>query len=627
MSISLNQNAIDDDVDEEIYACLSPDSFKSFFLFAGAGSGKTRSLVNVLQRFKNDYGKRFRLYRKKIAIITYTNAASDEIIRRLEFDSIFSVSTIHSFAWEAIKHYTFDIREWLRKSLSEEIAGLNAEQSKSRDLSNKTSVERATKIKSKSKRLDSLDSIVKFTYNPNGDNITRDSLNHTEVISIAAYFITNLPLMQDIVISRFPVILIDESQDTKKELIDAFFYLQQQKKELFSLGLFGDTMQRIYMDGKENLGRNLPQEWITPAKKMNHRSGKRIIQLINHIRKGIDGQEQQPRTDKEDGFVRLFIVPRNTNKQQAELKICERMMAITNDSLWYNEEDKDVKTLILEHHMAARRMGFFDFFAPLYEQDKLRTGILDGSLPALRLFTKIILPLIEAHMAGDQFEVTRIVKANAEILTKEQLIQSKEQLSNVMKAKKMLETLLLLWDNGKDPLLKSVLQNVFESKLFSIPESLLPLVAGASSTNDDTETMGQNSDEITAAWRQALEVPFSQLKTYSEYLSEKSKFGTHQGVKGLEYERVMVIIDDEEAKGFLFSYDKLFGAKGLTDGDRKNIIEGKETGIDRTKRLFYVACSRAKSSLAIVAYSDNPAAIKQNVINYGWFEQNEIEVL
>lgn len=627
MSVSIKHNTVDDNVDEEIYSCLNPANPKSFFLFAGAGSGKTRSLVNVLQRFKNEYGKLFRLHRKKIAIITYTNAASDEINRRLEFDSIFSVSTIHSFAWEAIKHYTSDIREWLRKSLSADIVALNAEQSKSRDLGNKTSLERAAKIKSKSKRFESLDSIVKFIYNPNGDNITRDSLNHTEVISIAAYFIANLPLMQDIVISRFPVILIDESQDTKRELIDAFFLLQQQKKESFLLGLFGDTMQRIYMDGKENLGRNLPHGWITPAKKMNHRSGKRIIRLINDIRKGIDGQEQQPRTDKEDGFVRLFIVSRNTNKQQAEVKICQRMKTITNDSLWHDEDNKDVKTLILEHHMAARRMGFFDFFAPLYEQDKLRTGLLDGTLPALRLFTKIILPLIEANIRGDQFEVTRIVKANAEILTKQQLIQSEEQLENVKRAKKMLESLLQLWDSDKDPLLKDVLLNIFDSKLFSIPESLLPVVAGAASVNANIETPEQNSDEITAAWRQALEVPFSQLKTYSEYLSEKSKFGTHQGVKGLEYERVMVIIDDEEAKGFLFSYDKLFGAKGLTDGDRKNINEGKETGIDRTRRLFYVACSRAKNSLAIVAYTDSPAAIKQNAINYGWFEQNEIETV
>ena len=124
----------------------------------------------------------------------------------------------------------------------------------------------------------------------------------------------------------------------------------------------------------------------------------------------------------------------------------------------------------------------------------------------------------------------------------------------------------------------------------------------------------------------ALEVPFSQLKKYNEYLSEKSKFGTHQGVKGLEYDRVLVIIDDEEAKGFLFSYDKLFGAKGLTDGDRKNISEGKETGIERTRRLFYVACSRAKSSLAVIAYTDAPSTVQQNALNYRWFNANEIEI-
>jgi DNA helicase-2/ATP-dependent DNA helicase PcrA len=359
---------------------------------------------------------------------------------------------------------------------------------------------------------------------------------------------------------------------------------------------------------------------------MNHRSGKRIINLINHIRKGTDGQEQQARTDKEEGWVRLFIVPRNVDKQTAETKVCERMKAITKDSLWYVEEDKNVKMLILEHHMAARRMGFFEFFAPLYEQDKLRTGMLDGTLPALRLFTKIILPLIEAHKAGDQFEVTRIVKANAEILTKEQLIQSKKQLENVKKAKDMLENLLLLWKDDKDPLLKDIMQNVFDSKLFSIPEALQPIIVSASD-NVGTELQEQHNDEITAAWRQALQVPFSQLKKYNEYLSEKSKFGTHQGVKGLEYDRVMVIIDDEEAKGFLFSYDKLFGAKGLTDGDRKNISEGKETGIERTRRLFYVACSRAKSSLAVVAYTDAPSTVQQNAINYKWFAASEIEII
>ena len=66
------------------------------------------------------------------------------------------------------------------------------------------------------------------------------------------------------------------------------------------------------------------------------------------------------------------------------------------------------------------------------------------------------------------------------------------------------------------------------------------------------------------------------------YVSDNSSFGTHQGIKGLEFPRVMVILDDEESRGFLFSYEKLFGAKAPTQTDIKNESEGKETSVDRT---------------------------------------------
>lgn len=38
-------NHIDDHVDEEIRECFSKEDPKCFFVFAGAGSGKTRSLI------------------------------------------------------------------------------------------------------------------------------------------------------------------------------------------------------------------------------------------------------------------------------------------------------------------------------------------------------------------------------------------------------------------------------------------------------------------------------------------------------------------------------------------------------------------------------------------------------
>lgn len=110
-------------------------------------------------------------------------------------------------------------------------------------------------------------------------------------------------------------------------------------------------------------------------------------------------------------------------------------------------------------------------------------------------------------------------------------------------------------------------------------------------------------------------------------MSGGTQFATHQGVKVLEYNRVMVIMDDSEARGSLFSYEKLFGAKAKTDTDIKNEREGKDTGILRTTRLFYVACTRAEKSLAVVAYTENKEIVKDTVIANKWFLEEEIEIL
>ena len=262
-------------------SCLNLDNPKSFFLFAGAGSGKTRALVEAMQMFRKKYGQEFRLSAKKVAVITYTNAACDEIKHRIDHDSIFAVSTIHSFAWELIRTYHKDVREWLSHNLEMEINALEEKQLKGR--TSKASADRAVQIESKQRRMERLDTIKYFTYNPNGENIGKNSLNHTEVIGIAAEFLTDKPLMRRIMIRKYPVLLIDESQDTQKDLVDAFFVVQSEYSGDFCLALFWDTMQRIYSVGKSVLGEAVPDEWKKPAITINYRCPKRIVKLINNI--------------------------------------------------------------------------------------------------------------------------------------------------------------------------------------------------------------------------------------------------------------------------------------------------------------------------------------------------------
>ena len=62
---------------------------------------------------------------------------------------------------------------------------------------------------------------------------------------------------------------------------------------------------------------------------------------------------------------------------------------LTDDQGWIEPSQADVKVLTLEHHMAANRGGFSTFFDPLYEVSKLKTGLLDGTLPGVSLFSTL----------------------------------------------------------------------------------------------------------------------------------------------------------------------------------------------------------------------------------------------
>jgi DNA helicase-2/ATP-dependent DNA helicase PcrA len=357
------------------------------------------------------------------------------------------------------------------------------------------------------------------------------------------------------------------------------------------------------------------------------------MKLINKIRFEVDGQEQKGRKDKVEGVVRLFILSADTaDKITAENDVVQKMADITGDMRWIGA-DSDVKILTLEHHMAANRMGFIELFEPLYQIDRFRTGLLDGTLPGLRFFTQLILPLVKAKQNSDEFGVARIVRQSSPYLSKDSLKSNDYQLGIIQKARDSVNKLMSLWENVNSPRFIDVLQNVAQTGLFAIPESLIPIANRTSGEQDFAESPeanqseeGADKDDELDAWDKALKTPFAQIKAYNEYVSDRAKFGTHQGVKGLEFPRVMVVMDDSEARGFMFSYGKLFGAgaKEPTSTDLKNKQEGKETSFDRTRRLFYVTCSRAKNSLTIVAYTENPDKVNKFVLSKDWFKGDEV---
>ena len=412
------------------------------------------------------------------------------------------------------------------------------------------------------------------------------------------------------------ILLIDESQDTKKELIDALLIVCEKYSGKFIVGMFGDTMQKIYMDGKEDLAKCIPDNWIKPVKIMNHRSAKRIVTLANSIRSTVDDKKQRARDDADEGIVRLFITSESKDKEYIEKKVAEMMAQDTGDVGW--NDDDQYKSLILEHHMAASRFGFSELYMPLNDSKKFDTSLRDGSILELSILSKIVSPLVKAYKIGNDFEVAKIVRKNSPLLSKDAFVEEfKDQTELLKNAEEAVETLMQLWNDEKNLTCLEVLESIQNTGLFDVGSRIDELLTEYS----------QDEDEKITALRTALSVPFYEVERYALYVSDNTRFATHQGVKGLEFPRVMVILDDAQAKGFLFSYEKLFGVKAQSDTDIKNERDGKDTGITRTARLFYVACTRAENSLAVVAYTENEELVKATALSNGWFLENEIYII
>lgn len=609
--------------DDVIQECLNLEMPRSFFLYAGAGSGKTHSLVVAVKSLKERERQRLTFEGRQIAIITYTNAACEEIARRLEHDPLVEVSTIHAFSWKMIKGFNDDIREWLRNKLASDIAELDDKLGRAKS-ANKTYLANQASRDSKARRLESLDEIVDFTYSPTGDNRSRQSLNHSEVIQMAAAFLPQPPLL-DVMADRHPVLLIDESQDTNGSLMDAFLEAQAAIPERFCLGLLGDTMQRIYNDGKPKLYEAIPPDWAKPEKRINRRCPIRVVDLINKIRAGADDHKQIPKPGAAQGAVRMFCIRKAPGQDfSLEDQIANQMAEITGDAQWATGREGR-KTLILEHKMAARRMGFGGVFAPLYAVEHLNTALLDGTLPILKVFFDGVAPIVAASRSDD-FTLMEAVRLRSPLLDPKHLEAAGNNQFELLESVGVATQSLceILKDN--DPLVEEVAQILLSTGLLTLPDRLVEAMVLGATADPAPETSDRRALEIHA-YRVVLGRRYLEMAAFAGYANGLSPYGTHQGVKGLEFPRVMVILNDEEAGGFLFSYEKLLGVTPASATDMKNESEGKDTSPSRTRRLLYVTCSRAEESLAIVVYSSQPEIAKDRVIEAGWLTAEEIVVL
>lgn len=240
-------NKPDTSADHELRNCI--DTKQSFVMIAGAGSGKTTSLIKGLDYIRSRYGNQLRAKRQKIACVTYTTNAVDEIIGDVQGDSLFHVSTIHSFLWEIISPFQKDIKDWVKQRVREKIAKIQQaiqeygprvqQKTKDKDQAEFLRLEEVSRL---------IDSVNNFRYETGAD-YTKGIIGHADILRMVPELIQGKTLLKKIVIQKFPFLLIDESQDTAPNVVECFLSVDAQKQSDFCLGFFGDPMQKIYLTG------------------------------------------------------------------------------------------------------------------------------------------------------------------------------------------------------------------------------------------------------------------------------------------------------------------------------------------------------------------------------------------
>lgn len=638
-------NDRDAGVVEEICGYLTEQPPRSFFLFAGAGSGKTRTLVEALRRLTgvvpheagSVLSRRLRQGGRSIRVVTFTKNAVAIINGRLGNNDLVSVSTIHSFCWELIDGFDEDIRDALVALKKIE---LEKEREKAAAKKRGVSATDLAKFAEIEVEMEQFSKTEKFTYHPDRNTYGPGAIQHRHVLDATAWLLLNRPTLKTILRDRHPIILIDESQDTMKGMLDALMVLAEPPSCGLTLGLLGDHRQRIYSDGHSDLPGLVPDGWAKPELQMNHRSQRRIVTLINKIWESkmpgrtqpATGVKQHPRTEKTGGIVRLFVGDASLSpeeKRDRERWCADQMRASAQTDGW---TVGGYQLLALEHKLVAARGGFLRVYEAMDLIDPnaaapVGSGENNGPSAARLVLDELV--QLEACVRPDgtvnEFAATDVLTRSGSL---DHLpIDAAKRHARTDEMLKAIQAFAKACVDQKSTVAE-VIEPILAANLFDVHPRLAE--AFADKSDPPPPPIPRKETETTLArmrrgWCALFAAPWEELGRYRRYLAGNSELATHQVVKGSEFAHVMVVMDDSQAGGFLISYDKLFGAKELSDRDTSNVDAGKETTIDRSLRLLYVTCSRARESLALVLWSEQPAVALAHIKEKsGWFTPEEI---
>ncbi|HEY9219028.1 MAG TPA: UvrD-helicase domain-containing protein [Phenylobacterium sp.] len=609
---------IETEADKKVRACL--DEKRSFALIAGAGSGKTSSLIDALARIRETEGTRLRREGQRVACITYTKRAVEVVRARLGFDELYFVSTLHSFLWGQLAGFQEDIRRVL---MEDRLPALIAQAEQRRAKAGghtKEGQKQQARIDRFQAELDTLALVPSFTYEDSEfSNYAKGELGHSDIIEIGSYLLRTNKVFQRITALRFPYIFVDEAQDTFKGIVEGL-NLVCAGQGLPLVGYFGDPWQQIYEDRAGDFAPPPGGEIITKTE--NFRCSESVIAFLNAFRQDV---EQYPAGDNKGRHgrvaVRLVRVEkpegkRNTYTEDQVGRALERMDNALGAWSWKDRDD--VMKLLLARQMIARRLGF-SALNDLFNDDRMASSratdaFENGSHFLLAPFLSTICPLLRAREDGELHRVNEVLRREspAFAIDGENAGKSLRQMLEASKA--AIDDLHKRWITQP---VGEILRHGAETRLIRVSDRLREHLAREPRTEDYDETLHaqDKGDWLADAF---FSMKPDAIAPYAKYVLENSAFSTQHGVKGEEYGRVLVLYDDIEAKWNVYNFNKM-----LTPDTCGVPTDGQ---LEKSRKLAYVSFSRAEDELGIILFTPNPEGAKTEMMNRFAMKSEQITI-
>lgn len=598
------------------------DDKKNFVLNGGAGSGKTYSLVSIINEIYSQNPL------SKIACITYTNAAVHEIENRVANKKL-KIATIHDFLWENIYSYQKELKETL-------VEGINKQIFKN--------------IKVETPYDNNFQDGIKYTEHL---RIDYGEISHDEIIILANQMFEKYPKLCSILNNKYDFIFVDEYQDTFSEVVKILldFLPRSGNVNKCIIGFFGDSMQAIYNNGIGDLNEYIKLKKVTEiVKKQNRRNPQTVIDLANKIR--TDNLKQEPSEDfnapnMENGIVKQGSIKflYGDNISYDNLKKASCFVG------WDFNDSKETKELRLTHNLIADTAGFPSLME-IYDKDPL--------IKLKNEFCKHIkennIPIDEDKSFGDvvnEVEWTfsdkvKVVenrgKSKFEVFIKE---PENKKLYDLVKNMKFIDVKKIYFDKDnlisdkkaideisstqskRDKLIRHLfkiqsLVKMYKEKRYNdflrrtsfritsikdkekIHDKISELSSMEHKTIGDVISYADKSDLCILddtindfiksnqyLYSRVSEVKYIEFISLYNYLEGFSPLSTQHKIKGEEFKNVLIILDNGKWNSYNFKY--------LLDPQNKNC---NQDVLLRTQKLFYVCCTRAMDNL--VVYCEKP---------------------